>query len=328
MKNIRFIAAFALFSMVFFASSSYAQKKTVLKWGDVLTTSHPSVQMIDRIAKEVEKESKGSVVIQSYPGGQLGGSRDMIEAVSNNMLELTTEGAANIGQFVSAIGILEAPYVWRDANHLTKTIKGKIGEDLSKQLVEKKNMRILGATYYGVRHVTTSEKKIQSLKDFQGFKIRVPENEVYKAMAEAWGAKPTPMNFNELYLALKTNVVDGEENPLPTIDSAKFYEVQKYIILTGHIITPRLVLLSEKTWQSLTKKDQAILMKAVDNGIKWNNEQILKAEADLIKKFEGAGVTIIKPNVAEIRDAVLKQVPKKFAQKWGEGMWEKIQAVK
>ena len=138
MKSLRIVLVILLLSMVLFVGNLYAEKKIVLRWGDVLNTSHPSVQMIDRIAKEVEKESNGSIVIQTYPGGQLGGSRDMIEAVSNGMQEMVTEGAANIGQFDPAIGLLEAPYVWRDADHLTKTMKSKIGEELSKQLIEKK----------------------------------------------------------------------------------------------------------------------------------------------------------------------------------------------
>ena len=110
-------------------------------------------------------------------------------------------------------------------------------------------MRILGTTYYGTRHVTTTAKAVKSPADMVGFKLRVPENDVFKAMAEAWGAKPTPMNFGELYLALKQNVVDGQENPLPTIKSGKFDEVQKYLVLTGHIITPRLVVVNEAFWQ-------------------------------------------------------------------------------
>ena len=113
-------------------------------------------------------------------------------------------------------------------------------------------MRILGTTYYGTRHITTTSKEVKSPADMVGFKLRVPENDVFKAMAEAWGAKPTPMNFGELYLALKQNVVDGQENPLPTIKSGKFDEVQKYLVLSAHIITPRLVVVNEAFWQGLT----------------------------------------------------------------------------
>jgi TRAP-type C4-dicarboxylate transport system substrate-binding protein len=148
------------------------------------------------------------------------------------------------------------------------------------------------------------------------------------AMARSWGAKPTPMNFNELYLALRQKVVDGQENPSPTIDSAKFYEVQKYLILTGHIITPRLVVINESTWKKLSKDDQRILQEAIDEGIAYNNSEILKREQDLKAKFEKQGMTIVTPNTEEFRKAVLDTVPPMFEKKWGKGLWNKIQETK
>lgn len=302
--------------------------KVVLKWGDVLAGSHPSVQMIDRIAAEVLTKTDGRVEIKSFPGGQLGGSRDMIEAVATGTQELVTEGAANFGQWVPAIAITEAPYIWRDMDHLMKAMNGPIGEAFSTQLVEKRGMRILGTTYYGTRQLTTSNRKVEKVADMAGLKLRVPENDVFRAMAEAWGAKPTPMNFNELYLALQQNVVDGQENPLPTIQNGKFPEVQKYLVLTSHIITPRLVVINESTWKKLSPADQKVLQEAVRAGIEWQNAQIKAQESSLIDTFKAEGMTIIQPDVAEFRKAVLDIVPQKFAEKWGAGMWEKIQAVK
>ncbi len=327
---MRKLTVFLLVVFVFglLSVSAFSADKIVIKWGDVLGPNHPSVQMIDIIAKEVKEKTNGRIEIQSYPGGQLGGSRDMIEAVANGMQEMVTEGAANFGQWVPAISIVEAPYIWRGVDHLMKVMNGPIGQDFNKQLIEKRGMRILGTTYYGIRQLTTTDKEVRSVADMKGFKLRVPENEVFMAMAKSWGAKPTPMNFNELYLALKQHVVDGQENPLPTIDAAKFYEVQKYLVLTGHIITPRLVVINERFWEKLSPKDQKILEAAVQNGIKWNNEQILSKEKALLEKFKEKGMIIIKPNVEEFRAAVLKVVPKMFEKKWGKGMWEKIQEVK
>jgi tripartite ATP-independent transporter DctP family solute receptor len=299
-----------------------------LKWGDVLASDHPSAIMITKIADIVADKSNGKIEIQSYPGGQLGGSRDMIEAVGMGTQDMVTEGAANFGQWVPSIGIVEAPYIWRGIDHLMAVMNGPIGEKMNEELVSKRGIRILGTTYYGVRNVTTTDKKIQSVADMKGFKIRVPENEIFMEMARSWGAKPTPMNFNELYLALRQKVVDGQENPSPTIDSAKFYEVQKYLILTGHIITPRLVVINENTWKKLNTDDQKILQEAVEEGIAYNNAEILKREEDLKSKFEEQGMTIVTPNTNEFRKAVLDIVPAKFEKKWGAGLWEEIQATK
>jgi tripartite ATP-independent transporter DctP family solute receptor len=324
MKRV-FVFLIAIAALVPITAQTKAS--VVIKWGDVLASNHPSVQMIDIIAKEVKEKSNGRIEIQSYPGGQLGSSRDMIEAVATGMQEMITEGAANFGQWVPSISVLEAPYVWRDMDHLLAVMNSPIGEAFNKELIQKRGMRILGTTYYGTRQLT-SNKKIEKVADMANFKLRVPENDVFMAMAKAWGAKPTPMNFNELYLALQQNVVEGQENPLPTIDSGKFYEVQKYLILTSHIITPRLVVVNEAFWKKLSPSDQKIISDAVAAGIAWQNDQIKQKESELIAKFKAAGMTVIQPNVDEFRKAVLAVVPQQFEAKWGKGTWDQIQAVK
>ncbi len=302
--------------------------EVTLRWGDVVPATHPSVQMIERVAAAVKTATRGRVEIQAFPAGQLGGSRDMIEAVANGIQEMVTEGAANFGTWLPTISVVEAPYIWRDPAHLAATMNGPIGKEFDEQLRKARGMRILGTTYYGTRHLTTSRKEVRTVADMAGFKLRVPENEVFKAMAEAWGARPTPMNFNELYLALQQGVVDGQENPLPTIQSGKFYEVQKYLVLTGHIITPRLVVINEAAFQRLGPEDRAALEKAVAEGIAWQDAEIRKAEASLAATFEKAGMTVIGPDVASFREAVLKVVPQRFEARWGKGTWERIQAVR
>jgi tripartite ATP-independent transporter DctP family solute receptor len=310
------------------AAGSAAAQSVTIRWGDVVGGTHPSVQMIERIAAEVKDKSGGRIVVQGFPGGQLGGSRDMIDAVANGVQQIVTEGAANFGAWVPSISVVEAPYLWRDAAHLDKAMNGPIGESFNETLVKARGMRILGTTYYGTRHITTTGKEVRSPADMAGFKLRVPENDVFKAMAEAWGAKPTPMNFGELYLALKQNVVDGQENPLPTIKAGKFDEVQKYLVLSGHIITPRLVVINEAFWQGLSAGDRRILADAVKNGIAWQNAELIKQEASLIDTFKAAGMTVITPDPKAFRDPVLAKVPKMFESKWGAGTYDRIQAVR
>ena len=192
------------------AAGAHAQQITI-RWGDVVPATHPSAQMIERIATDVNAKSAGRIVIQSFPNGQLGSSRDMIDATANGVQQIVTEGAANFGAWVPAISVVEAPYIWRDAAHLDKVMNGPIGEQFNETLVKARGMRILGTTYYGTRHITTSNKEVRTPADLVGFKLRVPENDVFKAMAEAWGARPTPLNFGELYLALSQGAVDGQE---------------------------------------------------------------------------------------------------------------------
>jgi TRAP-type transport system periplasmic protein len=159
-----------------------------------------------------------------------------------------------------------------------------------------------------------------------GFKLRIPEVDTFRAMAEAWGARPTPLNISELYLALSQGAVDGQENPLPTIQSNKFFEVQKYLVLTGHIITPRLIVINEAAWQSLSPKDRQVLKASVEaQGLVQDND-ILGQESKLVDTFKGAGMTVIQPDIESFRKPVLASLPVKFESKWGKGLWERIAA--
>ena len=305
-----------------------AQAQTILRWGDVVGGSHPQVQMIDRVAAEVKAKTGGRVEIQAFAGGQIGGSRDMIEAVANGSQQLVTEGAANFGAWIPSISVVEAPYIWRDPQHLIKALNGPLLGQYNEQLVKARGMRILGAVYYGTRHVTTSTKAVNTLADMKGLKLRVPENDVFKAMAESWGARPTPMNFNELYLALKQGVVDGQENPLPTIKSGKFHEVQKYLVLSGHIMTPRLVVVNDAAWQKIAAADRKAVEDVLKAQMAWADSQIIAQEKTLVDEFKAAGVTVLQPDVAEWRKATLAAVPPKFEAKWGKGTYESIANMK
>ncbi|MEP7276158.1 MAG: sialic acid TRAP transporter substrate-binding protein SiaP [Betaproteobacteria bacterium] len=317
-----------MLTLVALAAATFsAHAQVTIRWGDVVPATHPSAQMIERIAADVKAKTNGRVVVQAFPGGQLGGSRDMIDATANGVQQIVTEGAANFGAWLPTISIVEAPYIWRDAAHLDKVMNGPIGEQYNEQLVKARGMRILGTTYYGTRHITTTSKEVKTPADLVGFKLRVPENDVFKAMAEAWGARPTPMNFGELYLALKQNVVDGQENPLPTIKSGKFDEVQKYLVLSAHIITPRLVVVNEAFWQGLPAADRKIVGDAIKAGIVWQNEELIRQEKTLVDQFKASGMTVIAPDINIFRAPVLAKVPKMFEAKWGAGMFEKIQAV-
>ena len=304
--------------------SASAQQPMVMRWGDVVAGGHPQVMMIERVAADVKAKTNGRIDIQGFPNGQMGSSRDMIEAVSNGTQQLVTEGAANFGAWIPSISVTEAPFIWKNPEHLIKALNGPLLEKYNEQLIKARGMRILGAVYYGTRHLTTSNLPVKTVNDAKGLKVRVPENDVFKAMAEAWGAKPTPMNFNELYLALKTGTVDGQENPLPTIKSGKFQEVQKYIILTGHIMTPRLVVVNEAFWQKVPAADRKIVEDVLKTHMAWADSEIKKQEIALLDEFKAAGVTIIQPDVESFRKATLAVVPAKFEAKWGKGTFDSI----
>ena len=200
-----------------FAPSLLRAQTRVLRWATVLAPNHPQAIMMGRIARQVKQETAGAVEMHLLPGGQLGSSRDTVQSASSGAIQMVDEGAAIFGQFVPQISIIEAPYIWRDARHMRIVVASPIMGELSNLLIEKSGLRLLGATNYGKRHLTTGSKAIKSADEMKGFKLRIPEVDTYRAMAEAWGARPMPLNFGELYLALSQGAVDGQENPLPTI---------------------------------------------------------------------------------------------------------------
>jgi len=304
-----------------------ASAATTLRWATVLPANHPSVAMMERVAKQVREQTGGAVDIQTFPAGQLGSSRDLIEAASSGAVQIVDEGAAQFGQFVPQFSILEAPYLWRDAAHVRRALGSPLVDDMYAQLVAKRSMRVVGSTYYGKRHVTTGNKAVNTVDDMKGLKLRIPEVDTFRAMAEAWGARPTPMNFSELYLALSQGAVDGQENPLPTIQSAKFNEVQKYLILTGHVITPRLIVINESAWQALDAKQRQVLKASLEANGQIQDADILAQEGKLADTFKAGGMTVIQPDVDSFRKPVLATLPAKFEGKWGKGLWEKLAAA-
>jgi len=304
-----------------------AAAQSVIRWATVLGGSHPEVLMIQRVSASVREKTSGRVDVQSFPGGQLGSSTESIELASSGAIGFVSEGAAALGQFAPTLSIIEAPYVWRDAAHMAKALASPLLDEFNATLVPRRGLRIVGATYYGLRHLTTGSRPVNSARDLAGFKLRVPPIDIFRAMAEAWGAVPTPINFNELYLALRQGVVDGQENPLPTIQSGKFNEVQRFLVLTGHIITPRLIAANNRLWQGLAAADRQIVEAEIRDGIAWHDQELRAQEEALVGQFRAAGMTIIEPDLASFRTPVLAVLPKRFEERWGRGAWDRLQSI-
>jgi len=293
----------------------------------VLPVNHPGVAMMNKVAAEVKEQSGGAIDIQTFPSGQLGSSRDLIESASSGAIQLVDEGAAQFGQFVTPFSILEAPYLWRDPEHIRRALAAPLMEPMVNQLIAERSLRMIGATYYGTRHVTSGSRAIHTADDMKGFKLRIPEVDTFRVMAEAWGARPTPLNIGELYLALSQGAVDGQENPLPTIQASKFNEVQKYLVLTAHIMTPRPIMINERTWMSLDVKYQNLLKASIAKHSREQDDEIVRQEAGLADTFAKGGMIVIKPDIESFRKPVIAVMPVRFESKWGKGLWEKVLAA-
>lgn len=303
------------------------QQKIVVRWGTVHPETGLVTQMMRRVIQEVNTRTEGRVEIQGFPNSVLGSGRDVAEGIQTGFVDMTTEGPAVFAAWFPMASIGEAPYVYRDIDHMNKAINGEFGTRLNEEFL-KRNVRILGAIYYGTRHLSTANSEVRSVRDMQGLRIRAPEAKAYVEMVNSWGARPTPIPFGDLYMSLSTNVVEGQENPLPTFDSQKFFEVQKYIILTEHIICPSLIVIHENTWKKISPADQKIFQEAVTNGIAWNNAEVIKEEENLKKNLAAQGVTIIKPDVESFRAVTAPHLIRTMEAEWGRGTWEFIQNIR
>ena len=297
---------------------------TAIRWGESLATNHPQVMMAERVAKEVKEKTAGRLDVQVFANSQLGSGKEMIESTSSGALQMTTDGAGALGAFLPQLSVIEAPYLWRDAAHMAKAAGTPLFAKLNDDLVAKRGMRMLNITYYGKRHLTTGTKAVKTPADMAGFKLRVPPVDTFRAMAEAWGARATPIAFGELYLALSQGAVDGQENPLPTIQSGKFFEVQKHLVLTEHIITPRMVIVNEAFWKGLRPADRDVMSAALASAAAWQDKELLAQEATLVGTFKAAGMNVFEPDVAAWRKPVLDKVPAMFEDKWGKGTFDSL----
>jgi tripartite ATP-independent transporter DctP family solute receptor len=229
------------------------------------------------------------------------------------MVEIITEGPAQFSAWIPKAAQVEAPYLWQSVDHMIKALNGEYRDTLN-ELFDSINVRILGSLYYGTRQLTTN-KPVTTLSDLKGMKIRVPQTDLYVKMVESWGAAATPMNINELYMALQTGTVDGQENPLTTFESYKFYEVVKNVTLTNHIICPNMIFMNEDVWNSLSEHDQEVVQNAINSAIEWQNQEIINAEQTLADDLKNNyGVEIYTPDDT-IREATIPYI-KPYIEDW------------
>jgi len=298
------------------------QNVVTLRLGHIFPITHPIQKATLAMADYVKEKSDGKLIIDVHPQGALGAGSTLVENISLGTVDMGTGGPGLLSRLEPAWGLIAGQYVFKDAESMFKVLSGPIGEEIRNRLITKRNIRVLGIGYLGARHLTAN-KPIYKPEDLKGLKIRIPNIPLRKASFIAWNAAPTPMAFSEVYLALKQGVVDGQENPLPQIIAAKFYEVQKYLILTGHALNPEILLTSEKKFQSLPEEYRNILLEGAKIFEETSFEEYNTLKYELLEKLLDEGMIVMKPNIEEFREAV-KDIPYQFEEEWGEGLYEKV----
>ncbi|HEV7253390.1 MAG TPA: sialic acid TRAP transporter substrate-binding protein SiaP [Mesorhizobium sp.] len=302
-----------------------APAQQALKWAHVYETSEPFHTESVWAAEEIAKRTNGRYTIDVFPASQLGKESDINQGLTLGTVDIIISGSSFAAREFPPIGVTYFPYIFRDADHLLAYAKSDIYKDLTKGYEEASGHHIVATTYYGTRH-TTSNRPIEKCADMQGLKMRVPDVPAYLAMPRACGANTAPIAFAEVYLALQQGTVEAQENPLTTIEAKKFFEVQKHIVLTGHIVDHLNTIVSQTVWNQLSDEDKAIFTEVMQEAAARATEKIVARETELVQVFKDRGITVTEVDRADFEKNVMEKVTfEEFGYRKED--WEAIRAV-
>ncbi|MDR6872052.1 tripartite ATP-independent transporter DctP family solute receptor [Bosea sp. BE125] len=302
------------------------QAQTKLKWAHVYETSEPFHTESVWAADEIKKRTNGRYEVTVYPASQLGKETDINQGLTLGTVDMIISGSSFAARAYPPIGVTYYPFTFRGPDHLLAYVKSDVFAEMAKGYQEKSGHQILAVSYYGTRH-TTSNRPIKSCADMKGLKIRVPDVPAYLAMPRACGANTTPIAFAEVYLALQNGTVEAQENPLNTIEAKKFYEVQKNIILTGHIVDHLNTVASKQLWDKLSPEDRKIFSEVAQEAAARTTKKIQADEIKLVQFFKDKGIAVTEIDKADFLANVQKNVTfEQFGYRKAD--WEKIQAIK
>ena len=247
-------------------------------------------------------------------------------AMARGNLELTTVSAFDIAKLVPEFSIFTAGYIVRDPQHQQKVFNGPIGDELFKAVADKMEITILSTAYLGTRQVNLREtRNVRTPADLKGIKLRMPGSKEWLFLGETLGATATPLAFGEVYMGLKTGTIDGQDNPLPTVRAAKFYEVTKQLVLTNHLVDSLHIAIASKTWSGLTATQKQAVKAAAQAATNFNNDNRVKEEAQIIDFFKQQGLQVSTPDVESFRKSVQDAYAKSdYAKVWTKGMLDRI----
>jgi tripartite ATP-independent transporter DctP family solute receptor len=308
------------------AASAQAAEK--LKWAHVYETTEPYHQNAVWAAEQIGKLTNGKYEISVFPASSLGKEADINEGLNLGTVDILITGNPWAARIYKPLSIAAYPYVFRSVDHWQKYAASEIYRDLTDGYFKLTGNKIVASCYYGQRHVT-SKKPVRVPADMQGLKIRVPEAPNYVAFPKAAGANPTPIAFAEVYLALQQNVVDAQENPLPTIQAKKFYEVQKYINLTGHITDSLNYVIGGHLWKKLSDAEKKLFTDVIQQAADKTTAATAQAEKDLVAWFEKQGNIVVKDvDVPAMQKATAAFYANGQELPWTKDIWDRVQAIK
>lgn len=278
-----------------------------IKFASAVPDGVPAAKAMKQVAAKVKERTNGKVVIEVFTDGQLGNERDAAEAVRVGAIEMSQNSLGSLAIFDESLNVFALPYIWKSSDHLIEAVRGEIGKETFENFEQKTGIKILDAGWiWGVRHLTTKGIEVTKPEDIAGVKVRAPEIPLYVDMVKSWGALPVAVQSNDIYMALQTGMAKGQENPITAIYQWKLYEVQDYLILTGHMIQTNPVSINSDFFNSLPEEYQKILTEEVIAAGDYNNRVIAQSDEESKQKMVADGLKVIDPDYNAFLEATQK----------------------
>ena len=323
-------AAAVTLAAAFAAPAALAQNKVLLRISTPAVPDDWHGKMWTVFKDTLDKSAPGEFDVQINLNATLFKQGTEPAAMARGNLELSSISAFDIAKLVPEFSIFTAGYVIRDPEHQKKVFGGPIGKEMFKLASDKMEVTILTPIYLGTRQVNLREvRNVRTPADLKGVKLRMPGSKEWLFLGEALGATATPLAFGEVYLGLKTGTIDGQDNPLPSVRAAKFYEVTKQIVMTNHLVDGIFIAIADKAWNAMTPAQRQKVQAAADAAAAYNNENRLKEEAQIVDFFKQQGLTVTTPDVEAFRKTVqAAYATSDMAKTWPAGMLDRINNTK
>ncbi|TGD67317.1 C4-dicarboxylate ABC transporter [Tabrizicola sp. WMC-M-20] len=321
--------ALALFAASLSPFSASAQDKPVIRMSTPASeTDQRSVALATVFGPAISEFA----TYQPHYNASLVAQGSELEAISSGDLEMSIASAQELANFFPEFSIFATGYVHQSAEHQVAVFNDALMTPFKQKVEDELGVKLLSVMYLGKRHVNLrfprSEKEVMTPADLAGVNLRMPGSDAWQFLGRAIGANPTPMAFTEIYTALQTGSVDGQDNPLPTVVDAKFYEVTKQVSLTAHLVDLNYIAFSKSVWDTMTADQQTALQKAADDAAASGREGQLVKEEELVTFLKEQGLEVYEPDLEAFRTHVQAQyVGSEFAQSWPEGVLEQINAL-
>ncbi len=312
------------------APGAFTQGRTVLRISTPAVPDDWHAKMWTVFKDALEKSAPGEFDVQINLNGTLFKQGTEPAAMARGNLELASISAFDIAKLVPEFSIFTAGYIVRDPEHQQKVFHGPIGDELFKLVADKLDVTPLATVYLGTRQVNLREaRNVRTPADLKGVKLRMPASKEWLFLGEALGATATPLAFGEVYLGLKTGTIDGQDNPLPSVRAAKFYEVTKQIVLTSHLVDGIFISIANKSFNALSAAQKQKVRAAATAAADFNNQNRLKEEAQIVDFFKQQGLQVTTPDVEAFRKAVQgAYASSDMARAWPRGLLDRINATK